>query len=107
MQNPIELPDIPSRVTQLERRVDRLYNWGVAAFFAVSVLGAGYLWFFNKQYDRWEDVQRGMQQISMDIFVIKQEQTRQAKEADRAYRLVNLMIKKGALDPSAATDSEP
>ncbi|QDJ44968.1 hypothetical protein [Bordetella hinzii] len=102
----MDLPDIPARVAYLERRVDRLFNWGFAALFVTSILGGGYLWFFNKQFDQWQLIQENTQQIKTDLVLMKKEQERQAKEADRAWRLLNAIIKKGPSDVSSSLESE-
>jgi len=84
---------IESRVTNLERRVDRLYNFAAAAFFMSSVLGGGYLWFGSKTLDKVDKSGDSIAQIQTDITIIKAEQVRQSKDGDRAWKLVQTLMK--------------
>lgn len=100
------LPDMPARLAILERRVDRLFNWLTSAFFVGSLLGGGYLWFLSQQFEEWKKVRENTSQIATDLFIVKKEQERFSRESDRAWRLLNAIIKKGNSDVSSSQERD-
>ncbi|HEY8386219.1 MAG TPA: hypothetical protein VIK82_08390 [Porticoccaceae bacterium] len=91
------LAEISTRLHNVERRVDRLYHWGAAAFAVSTVLLGGYLWFLNKEYDRQVKMNDLVVQMSLDIQLVKEQQQRQNLESSRAWALVRELLKKGGV----------
>lgn len=83
--------DLVSRVSVLERRVDKLYAWGAAAFFTASLLSGGYIWFGNRSVNQLDQVLGGVSTMQTDILLIKKDQERK----DREWKLITQMVKKG------------
>jgi hypothetical protein len=89
--------DLVSRVSVLERRVDKLYAWGAAAFFTASLLSGGYIWFGNRSVTQLDQVIGTVNAMQTDILLIKKDGERK----DREWKLITQMVKKGgALDVS-------
>jgi len=87
------IDDIRSRLLALERRVDKLY-WGFAGGAAVAVaMSGGYVWYGSKTLDKVDKSSDTLSQIQTDITVMKAEQVRQAKDGDRAWKLVQTLMK--------------
>ncbi len=97
----MDTKELSDRVNNVERKVDRIYHYGWAAFFVASAMLSGYLWFFNRQIGVLDTMQTSMAQIQLDIALVKREQERQARESDRAWRLLNHIVKKGGVNEAA------
>lgn len=83
--------DLVSRVSVLERRVDKLYAWGAAAFFTASLLSGGYIWFGNRSVTQLDQVIGTVNAMQTDILLIKKDGERK----DREWKLITQMVKKG------------
>lgn len=83
--------DLVNRVSVLERRVDRLYAWGAAAFFTGSLLSGGYIWFGNRSVNQLDQVIGSVNSVQTDVLLIKKD----AERKDREWRLITQMVKKG------------
>ncbi|CAB3845694.1 hypothetical protein LMG26842_02577 [Achromobacter dolens] len=95
--------DLVSRVSVLERRVDRLYAWGAAAFFTGSLLSGGYIWFGNRSVNQLDQVIGSVNSVQTDVLLIKKD----AERKDREWRLITQMVKKGgAPDVSKTLNDE-
>lgn len=95
--------DLVSRVSVLERRVDRLYAWGAAAFFTGSLLSGGYIWFGNRSVNQLDQVIGSVNSVQTDVLLIKKE----AERKDREWSLIRQMVKKGgAPDVSKTLNDE-
>jgi hypothetical protein len=83
--------DLVNRVSVLERRVDKLYAWGAAAFFTASLLSGGYIWFGNRSVTQLDQVIGTVNAMQTDILLIKKDGERK----DREWKLITQMVKKG------------
>ncbi|CAB3643531.1 hypothetical protein LMG26685_02167 [Achromobacter mucicolens] len=91
--------DLVSRVSVLERRVDKLYAWGAAAFFTASLLSGGYIWFGNRSVNQLDQVIGGMNTMQTDVLLIKKDNERK----DREWKLITQMVKKGGVPDVSKT----
>lgn len=95
--------DLVSRVSVLERRVDKLYAWGAAAFFTASLLSGGYIWFGNRSVAQLDQVIGTVNSMQTDVLLIKKDGERK----DREWKLITQMVKKGGMpDVSKALNDE-
>lgn len=83
--------DLVTRLSVVERRVDRLYAWGAAAFFTASLLSGGYMWFGNRSVAQMDQMMGSVNTMQTDILLIKKDGERK----DREWRLITQMVKKG------------
>lgn len=83
--------DLMNRVSVLERRVDKLYAWGAAAFFTASLLSGGYIWFGNRSVNQLDQVIGTMNSMQTDVLLIKKDNERK----DREWKLITKMLSKG------------
>lgn len=99
----MENVDLVRRVTDLERRVDRLYAWGAAAFFTGSLLSGGYIWFGNRSVTQLDQVIGTVNAMQTDVLLIKKDGERK----DREWKLITKMLGKGgAVDVSKTLNDE-
>jgi hypothetical protein len=95
--------DLVNRVSVLERRVDKLYAWGAAAFFTASLLSGGYIWFGNRSVNQLDQVIGTMNSMQTDVLLIKNDNARK----DREWKLISKMLSKGgASDVSKTLNDE-
>lgn len=95
--------DLVTRLSVVERRVDRLYAWGAAAFFTASLLSGGYMWFGNRSVTQMDQMMGSVNTMQTDILLIKKDGERK----DREWKLITQMLKKGgAPDVSKALNDE-
>lgn len=98
MEHP-QLGDLVTRVSVLERRVDKLYAWGAAAFFTASLLSGGYIWFGNRSVTQLDQVIGTVNSVQTDVLLIKED----GKRKDREWKLITQMVKKGGLPDVSKT----
>lgn len=90
MEHP-QFGELASRVSVLERRVDKLYAWGAAAFFTASLLSGGYIWFGNRSVNQLDQMLGAMSTLQTDVLLIKKDNERK----DREWKLITKMLSKG------------
>lgn len=103
MEQPHQYGDLATRLSVVERRVDRVYAWGAAAFFTASLLSGGYMWFGNRSVAQMDQMMGSVNTMQTDILLIKKDGERK----DREWKLITQMLKKGgAPDVSKAINDE-
>lgn len=91
--------DLASRLSVVERRVDKLYAWGAAAFFTGSLLSGGYIWFGNRSVAQLDQVIGTVNSVQTDVLLIKED----GKRKDREWKLITQMVKKGGIPDVSKT----
>lgn len=89
---------LEQRVTVVERKVDRMLAWSAGAAAVGGLLLALILWGGNEQLTELKESRKVMSSMATDVTIMKADQVRAARESDRAWRLLNAVLKKGQMD---------
>lgn len=89
---------LEQRVTVVERKVDRMLAWFAGAAAVGGLLLTLILWGANEQLTELKESRKVMSSMATDVTIMKADQVRAARESDRAWRLLNAVLKKGPLD---------
>jgi hypothetical protein len=88
-----KVDDTCRRLEELWQRVAKLWYGVIAGITVASVMGAGYIWYAKDAVNQLREVSQGLASLKTDTLLIKAEQVRQAKDGDRAWKLVQTLMK--------------